>query len=108
ATRSATPRFVGPPNGWRTWWCGSTPAAISSAAAHQVFPRGLFAAYYARRRALLPICMSQLQAHAPELPTGTLTLMLTDIEGSTRMWERYATPMRVAMRRHDQLIEAIV
>ncbi len=34
--------------------------------------------------------------------------MLTDIVGSTRLWQRYGDLMRQSMVRHDELIEAIV
>ena len=43
-----------------------------------------------------------------ELPSGTLTFLFTDIEGSTLLWEQYPEQMRVAMRRHDELIESEV
>jgi predicted ATPase/class 3 adenylate cyclase len=43
-----------------------------------------------------------------ELPSGTLTFLFTDIEGSTQLWEQYPEQMRVALRRHDELIEAEV
>lgn len=42
------------------------------------------------------------------LPTGTLTFLFTDIEGSTYLWEQYPDQMRTAMERHDVLIEAAV
>src|ERR671932_1789454 len=42
------------------------------------------------------------------LPTGTVTFLLTDIEGSTRLWERYRDGMRAALARHDALIERLV
>jgi predicted ATPase/class 3 adenylate cyclase len=35
------------------------------------------------------------------LPTGTVTLLLTDVEGSTIRWERDESLMREAMARHD-------
>ncbi len=38
------------------------------------------------------------------LPTGTVTLLFTDIEGSTRLWEDQARAMGVALARHDQLL----
>jgi predicted ATPase/class 3 adenylate cyclase len=44
----------------------------------------------------------------PELPTGTVTFLLTDVEGSTRLWEEQPTAMRQALARHDALIEAAV
>src|SRR5437870_408912 len=39
-----------------------------------------------------------------DLPTGTVTLLFTDIEGSTRLWEAHATAMRAALARHDALL----
>jgi class 3 adenylate cyclase len=44
-----------------------------------------------------------------ELPTGTVTFLFTDIEGSTRRWEQHPEAMRAALARHDALLrEAIV
>jgi predicted ATPase/class 3 adenylate cyclase len=37
-------------------------------------------------------------------PTGTLTFLFTDIEGSTRLWEHDAPAMRAALARHDELL----
>ena len=43
------------------------------------------------------------------LPTGTVTFLFTDIEGSTKLWEAHPEAMRVALARHDALLrEAIV
>ncbi len=42
------------------------------------------------------------------LPTGTLTFLFTDIEGSTYLWEHYPEQMSTAMKRHDELIEEVV
>jgi len=42
----------------------------------------------------------------PELPTGTLTFLFTDIEGSTVRWEHFPTEMRQALARHDTLMRA--
>src|SRR3954463_9486470 len=41
-----------------------------------------------------------------ELPTGTVTFLFTDIEGSTRLWEQYPEAMSVALARHDALLIA--
>lgn len=45
---------------------------------------------------------------AAELPTGTVTFLFTDIEGSTRLWEEHAEAMRAALGRHDDLLHAII
>src|SRR5439155_25944596 len=39
------------------------------------------------------------------LPRGTVTFLLSDVEGSTHLYEQYPDAMRVAMARHDVLIE---
>jgi len=44
----------------------------------------------------------------PDLPTGTVTFLFTDVEGSTRLWERHPIEMRAAGLRHDAIIEAHV
>jgi predicted ATPase/class 3 adenylate cyclase len=41
----------------------------------------------------------------PELPTGTLTFLFTDIEGSTELWELNPQAMGQVMVRHDEIIE---
>ena len=41
-------------------------------------------------------------------PTGTLTLLFTDIEGSTRMWERSPQAMQAALARHDELLRRAI
>lgn len=40
----------------------------------------------------------------PHLPTGTITFLFSDIEGSTKKWEQQPDAMRVALARHDQLL----
>src|SRR5262244_179773 len=38
------------------------------------------------------------------LPAGTVTFLLTDIEGSTRLWESVPEAMEVALERHNRLV----
>src|SRR5579862_5275359 len=38
------------------------------------------------------------------LPTGTITFLFSDIEGSTKLWEEHPEPMRRALARHDALL----
>src|SRR5438270_2700077 len=42
----------------------------------------------------------------PGLPTGTVTFLFTDIEGSTRLWEQHPEAMPPALARHDALLTA--
>ncbi|MEE8332005.1 MAG: adenylate/guanylate cyclase domain-containing protein [Acidimicrobiia bacterium] len=37
-------------------------------------------------------------------PTGTVTFLFTDVEGSTRHWEQHPDAMRIAMAKHDNVV----
>ena len=37
-------------------------------------------------------------------PSGTVTFLFTDIEGSTRLWETAREAMRAALERHDAIV----
>lgn len=41
-------------------------------------------------------------------PSGTVTFLFTDIEGSTQLWERHPHAMREALRRHDLVLRHAV
>ena len=41
-------------------------------------------------------------------PTGTVTFVFTDIEGSTAMWERAPTTMPAVLARHDELMREAI
>ena len=43
-----------------------------------------------------------------ELPSGTVTFLFTDIEGSTARWEGHPDAMRAALARHDALVRAAI
>jgi class 3 adenylate cyclase len=40
----------------------------------------------------------------PDKASGTLTFLFTDLEGSTRLWERFPQAMRRALERHDSIL----
>ncbi len=50
------------------------------------------------------IVASRWRICMPPLPTGTVTFLFTDIEGSTRLWEEQPERMRPALARHDALL----
>ena len=39
------------------------------------------------------------------LPSGTVTFLFTDIEGSTQLWEKYPEEMRSALALHDAILQ---
>ncbi len=42
------------------------------------------------------------------LPTGTVTFLFSDIEGSTQRWETHREAMKAAVARHEQLMSAAI
>jgi predicted ATPase/class 3 adenylate cyclase/DNA-binding CsgD family transcriptional regulator len=42
------------------------------------------------------------------LPTGTVTFLFTDLEGSSRLWEEHPARMPSALARHDAVLHAAV
>src|SRR2546423_8341334 len=44
----------------------------------------------------------------PELPGGMVTFLLTDVEGSTALWERAPEAMGTALARHDAMLSGAI
>jgi class 3 adenylate cyclase len=44
----------------------------------------------------------------PDLPSGTVTFLFTDIEGSTAVWERDRTAMQTVVDRHLALLQSAI
>jgi predicted ATPase/class 3 adenylate cyclase len=44
----------------------------------------------------------------PDMPTGTVTFLFSDIEGSTARWEQQQETMRVALARHDAILRQVI
>lgn len=42
------------------------------------------------------------------LPTGTVTFLFTDIEGSTQLWEKYPEAMKEALAKHDTVLREAI
>jgi predicted ATPase/class 3 adenylate cyclase len=45
---------------------------------------------------------------AAELPAGAVTFLLTDIEGSARLWEIVPEAMEVALEQHNRLLAGVI
>src|SRR5918994_6878065 len=41
-------------------------------------------------------------------PTGTVTFLFTDIEGSTKLWEKSPRGMQAALTRHDTIVREAI
>lgn len=41
-------------------------------------------------------------------PSGTVTFLFTDIQGSTRLWEQHPDAMRLALGRHDEILRSSI
>jgi class 3 adenylate cyclase len=44
----------------------------------------------------------------PDMPTGTITFLFTDVEGSTTLWEHHPDTMPTALARHDALLRSVM
>ena len=45
---------------------------------------------------------------AADLPSGTVTFLFTDIEGSTQLWEKFPKAMKIALARHDEILREAI
>jgi class 3 adenylate cyclase len=41
-------------------------------------------------------------------PSGVVTFLFTDVEGSTRRWEGHADGMRAALAAHDEVLRTAI
>ena len=55
-----------------------------------------------------PVRFREASTRPPELPEGVVTFLLTDIEGSTPLWETHTAAMSVALARHEALVSEVV
>src|ERR1700689_3846758 len=49
-----------------------------------------------------------MSALAAAAPSGVVTFLFTDVEGSTRRWEADAEAMRVALAAHDEVLRTAI
>jgi predicted ATPase/class 3 adenylate cyclase len=45
---------------------------------------------------------------AAETPSGTVTFVFTDVEGSTRLWQNHPHAMAAALARHDEIVRGAI
>ena len=53
-------------------------------------------------------CISSLSYPMPHPPTGTVSFVFTDIEGSVTLWERHPDAMRLALARHNAVLREVI
>jgi len=49
-----------------------------------------------------------VSAESAGQPSGVVTFLFTDVEGSTRRWETDAEGMRAALATHDKVLRAAI
>jgi class 3 adenylate cyclase len=49
-----------------------------------------------------------VRVSAANAPSGVVTFLFTDVEGSTRRWETDAEGMRVALAAHDEVMTPLI
>jgi len=72
----------------------------------QTIERGVFV-----RATLTPAVAGQpapTAKPATPLPSGTVTFLFTDIEGSTQLWEQHPQAMSAAIERHNTILSAAI
>src|SRR6266849_7574691 len=52
--------------------------------------------------------METATVQSADVPSGTVTFLFSDIEGSTRRWEQHPEAMQAALARHDTLLRAAI
>src|SRR6478736_1315509 len=60
------------------------------------------------RRAMTDLAIDQTDEVADGLPTGTVTFLLTDVEGSTRLWDERPGQMGAAIARHYEILDEVI
>jgi predicted ATPase/class 3 adenylate cyclase len=72
-------------------------------------PAGSVPAFVEAARAASGVLGSRrLGLSMSEFPTGTVTFLFTDLEGSTRLWEEHPEAMKEALARHDVIVREAV
>jgi len=51
---------------------------------------------------------NEVESTQAALPTGTVTFLFSDIEGSTERWENHRDAMKAAVARHEQLVRQAI
>jgi class 3 adenylate cyclase/tetratricopeptide (TPR) repeat protein len=62
----------------------------------------------AAREVLEALVFDETQPAASRLPSGEVTFLFTDIEGSTPLWERDPNGTRAALAQHDAILRAAI
>ena len=95
-----------PPAGVRPTWQGLDPTQVERLEA--AITAGL-STVPAQRPATPGELVELLRSGwASTLPTGVMTFCMSDIEGSTSLWESHPAAMAEALVRHDELIARVV
>src|SRR5215218_5274367 len=104
-TPSGTPqrRLKGLESRWQTLFSGLTKRHLNWS--ESTCTECLYCQWYRCYSAVEQKEDTQVMA---DLPTGTVTFLFTDVEGSTKLWERYPEAMQAAIARHDEILGEVM
>src|SRR5262245_14916132 len=54
-----------------------------------------------------PLLLSQADVK-PDLPSGTVTFLFTDVEGSTKLAQEHSNELRALLTRHQEILRQVV
>src|SRR6266581_2519804 len=109
AGSSKIPATAPPPSTWRHGWPANATTTALSMSWSGCWPVVVLSESSAGAAASTgaPAASSAGPGEA-DLPAGTVTFLLTDIEGSTRLWEAAPEAMEVALERHNRLLAEVI
>src|SRR5262245_23371454 len=68
----------------------------------------LRASYGVMTKSMAPHMPGCNNSNVGKPPSGTVTFLFTDLEGSTRLWSEYPEAMRHALARHDEILRDVI
>src|SRR5262245_24493796 len=84
------------------------PAFLQAARGELAIDRLGVPAVSVERSVAAAIAPTERDTPALSLPSGTVTFLFTDIEGSTRLWSQNPQTMGAALARHESILRAVI
>src|SRR5262249_20780605 len=87
---------------------GDRAASHRNVAAYTSTRRSVFVGRLSALAGLLLVTTPSEGNGMADMPSGTVTFLFTDLEGSTRLWEEHPEAMVEALARHDEIVRTSI